>query len=90
MIEVLIAEGRSGEAILAALEELVVAHRVVPLGNEARLPDGTTLPAIREGNRIVSGDAAIDAYLLELEAFAAEWSKYQSDTCYFDEDTTAC
>jgi hypothetical protein len=49
-----------------------------------------TLPAIREGGRIVSGEADVAAYLLELEAFAAEWSTFQSDTCYFDSDGTVC
>jgi hypothetical protein len=90
MIEVIVDEHRSGEAIVAALEELVLAHRVVPLSGDAELPDGMTLPAIREGGRIVSGGADVAAYLLELEAFAAEWSKFQSDTCHFDSDGTDC
>ena len=90
MIEVIVDRHHSGASVIAALEELVLAHRVVPIGEETGLPDGTALPAIREGDRVVTGQAEIATYLLELEAFFGEWSKYQSDTCYFDEDATTC
>ena len=92
MIEVIVDEERTGEEIRDALRELVLAHRVIWLDEHAPspLPSGVTLPAIREGDRVIDGQADIAAFLLELEAFAAAWSKFQSDTCYLDDDGTVC
>jgi hypothetical protein len=92
MIEVIVDQQRTGEGILDALDELVLAHRVIRLDQQSPspLPSGVTLPAIREGDRIIDGQAHIDAYLLEIEVFAAAWSKFQSDTCYLDDDGTVC
>jgi len=91
MIEVIVDQQRTGEEILDALDELVLAHRVIRLDQQtpSPLPSGVTLPAIREGDRIIVG-ADIAAYLLEIEVFAAAWSKFQSDTCYLDDDGTVC
>lgn len=92
MIEVIVDEQRTGQGILDALDELVLAHRVIHLDehNPSPLPGGITLPAIRDGDRIIEGEAGIAAYLLEIEAFAAAWNKFQSDTCYLDDDGTVC
>jgi hypothetical protein len=92
MIEVIVDEQRTGEEILDALDGLVLAHRVIRLDEHSPspLPSGVALPAIREGDRIIDGQADIAAFLLEFEAFAAAWSKFQSDTCYLDDDGTVC
>ncbi len=92
MIEVIVDEQRPGEGILDALDELVLAHRVIRLddGMSSPLPTGVTLPAIRDGDRIIDGEANLAAYLLEVEALAGAWSKFQSDTCYLNDDGTVC
>ena len=57
MIEVIVDQQRTGEEILDALDELVLAHRVIRLDQQtpSPLPSGVTLPAIREGDRIIVG-----------------------------------
>ena len=92
MIEVIIDEPRSGEPIVDALRELVLAHRVVHVDDAPSppLPADLTLPAIRDGARVVAGEANLTAYLGELAVLAAAWSRFQSDTCYLDDDGTVC
>lgn len=60
MIEVIVDEERTGEEIRDALHELVPAHRVIRLDGHAPspLPSGVTLPAIRDGDRVIHGQAA--------------------------------
>jgi hypothetical protein len=80
-------------AIEAALKEMVVAHRVITVepGQKHHLPvKGTTLPAIKDGDELVSGQDEIAHYLKELEKFVAAWRRYQSDACYMDEDGNVC
>jgi hypothetical protein len=80
-----------GDEIQAALEELVVAHRVEIVPNGAPAPVSVeALPAVVDGERVVSGQEALDAYLHELAAWMAEWRKYQSDVCYVDDDGNVC
>lgn len=85
------AKDPAGAEIQTALEELVVAHTVeiVPAAPDAAA-GVTTLPAIVDGERTICGDEALHAYLDELAAWMRDWRKYQSDTCYIDEDGETC
>jgi glutathione S-transferase len=88
-----LANSQLGEAIEAALRDMVVAYEriiVEPGQAPAELPAGTTLPAIRHDDRLISGQAALVAYLSELEQFVADWRRFQSDACYVDEDGEVC
>lgn len=77
--------------IQTALDELVVAYRVETVRRGAPLPARvTSLPAIAEGDRVIAGGPALDAYLRELAAWMAEWRKYQTDACYIGEDGDVC
>ena len=79
--------------IEAALKELVVAHQVIVVEAGQAVADlspEVTLPAIRENGRTVSGPGAISTYLKELEKFAADWRRFQSDSCYLDDDGQTC
>lgn len=79
--------------IEAALREMVVAHQVIVVEEEhapAELGTEISLPAIRENNHLVSGPAAISAYLEELAQFTARWRRFQSDTCYIDDNGQVC
>jgi hypothetical protein len=74
------------------LRELVIAHQVIKVeeGQDETLPPGTSLPAFREGDRVVSGAAAIALYLRELEKSVADWRRFQSDSCYLDDAGQVC
>lgn len=79
--------------IETTLQELVVAHRVIVVESghaPADLDPEVTLPAIRENNQVVSGPEAISAYLQELAQFTAHWRRFQSDSCYLDDDGQVC
>jgi hypothetical protein len=80
-----------GEQVESALKELVVAHQVVTLAPGDPSPlNGTSLPAIVDGERVVSGRAALDAYLAELGEVTARWRRFQADACYLDDEGNVC
>lgn len=72
----------------AALRDLVVRHKVRVVADPAGSPGGE-LPVIREGDRLVPA-AELPAYLDELSRFMADWSRFQSDACYIDDDGVVC
>jgi hypothetical protein len=85
------ADSAAGERVESALQELVVAHRVVTVAPEAPSPlNGTPLPAIVDGERVVSGDAALEGYLAELAQSLEQWRRYQADVCYLDDEGNVC
>ena len=72
-----------------ALEELVIDHRVIWLESAEEvddLPAKTELPAMIDDARLFVGTEQIQAHLEELESFAAQWRKFQSDACYCDDE----
>lgn len=79
--------------IEATLQELVVAHRVITVEEDKLQNDldpEVALPAINDNGQIISGLAAISAYLKELEKFVADWQRFQSDSCYIDDNGQPC
>ncbi len=79
--------------IEALLKEMVVAHQVIVVQAEqppAELGPKVTLPAIWENNQTISGPEAISTYLKELAKFVANWQRFQSDSCYLDDDGNVC
>ncbi|HXV44723.1 MAG TPA: glutathione S-transferase N-terminal domain-containing protein [Anaerolineae bacterium] len=79
--------------IETVLKELVVAHKVVVIEEgqaAAELKPDVSLPAIKDNGQVVSGPTAIAAYLIELEKFVAGWQRFQSDSCYIDDDGATC
>jgi hypothetical protein len=67
----------------AGLKELVLGYdRIV---TEAETAFGLPLPVLRHDGRLVSGSAALQAYLVELEDLAEAWRRFQGDSCYVDE-----
>lgn len=73
-----------------ALKEMVLAHKVI-IVEPGRQPDAlapdTPLPTLKDNGQTITGQAAIEAYLRELEKIAEEWRKYQGDSCYVDGDS---
>lgn len=79
--------------IETTLRELVVAHQVIVVDSGDRPADlgsEVKLPAICENNYLVSGPDAINTYLQELAQFTARWRRFQSDSCYLDDDGQVC
>jgi hypothetical protein len=82
-----------GAEIEGGLKELVLAHRVVvvtPAHPPEHLPAGTPLPALRDGDRLITGGEALRAHLRHLEHVVFEWRKYESDSCYIEDDGSHC
>lgn len=79
--------------IEAALQELVVAHQIITVEEDRpqnEFGPEIALPAIHDNGQIISGPAAISAYLKELEKFVADWQRFQSDSCYIDGNGQTC
>ncbi len=79
--------------IETALQELVVAHKVIVVEAGQPLPElrsDVALPALKDNGRTISGASAIAAYLKELEKFVAAWQRFQSDSCYLDDEGQTC
>lgn len=78
------------EQIQEKLNELVLAHSIVIVGqgipDTESIPPNTAIPLLADNGNLVSGESAILKHLEELEAFKIQWDKYQSDSCYCDEE----
>ncbi len=72
------------------LKELVLSHEVINIDqNPDRLngiPQDANFPVLQDGKKIIQGKNDILNYLEELEKIKAEWDKFQSDSCYCDDD----
>jgi hypothetical protein len=76
------------DAIEAEFRELVLGYeRVLSSPGGADAPG---LPAIRDGERLVSGEAQIAEYLKELKRFVRDWRTFEGDYCYVDDDGDVC
>jgi hypothetical protein len=77
----------------AELRELVVGYqRILTTPQAARLDLGLDqpLPLLRDGERLVGGEAELHAYLEELAGFVHDWNTYQGDACYVDDRGESC
>ena len=72
------------------LEGLRFGHKVHEVEStddiERELPDGSRLPILIDEGKVYSGRENIVRHLEEVEAFKAEWYKFQSDACYCDDE----
>lgn len=81
------------EEIEAALKEMVLAHKVIvvePGQHPKALDPDTSLPALKDNGRVISGQAAIRTHLEELEKVVADWRRFQGDACYIDDEGEVC
>ena len=73
-----------------ALENLAIAHKVVPVPTEAgrveQMPQGKRAPLLVDGDEMFEGHEAINRHFDELEEFVALWRKFQTDACYCDDE----
>jgi len=83
-------------ALADQLEERLKEHsiayekRVVKDEHPPELPGDTSLPAFKEGGKITSGKEACLKFIKQLEKEIADWRKFQSDSCYIDDDGKVC
>ena len=80
------ADSPEADAIEERLRDLVVAHEVVVVDAEGLDAD---LPVIRDGN-ITARRSDIPVFLDQLTRDMAEWSRFQSDACYIEDDGSVC
>ena len=74
------------DAIEERLRDLVVAHEVVVVDAEGLDAD---LPVIRDAN-ITARGSDIPVFLDQLTRDMADWSRFQSDACYIEDDGSVC
>lgn len=82
-----------GDWVEAELREMVVAYdRVILTPTEAveRFGETVSLPILRDGARMASGEATLKQFLRDFEKFAAQWRLFQGDFCYVDEEGETC
>jgi hypothetical protein len=79
------------DEIADALREMVVAHTVVTVGDTwpPELSEGS-MPAIVEGDKVVRGIEDVRSFVKALADYLDEWNRFQSDSCYVDEDGNVC
>ena len=75
------------------LKELVLAYSVTVIEG-TNLPEfvknNTELPLIKDGDEIISGKNEFEKYFIRLEKLVADWRKFQSDSCYIDDNGEVC
>lgn len=77
----------------AALRAMVAAHQVIVVDAAQPPPRavvGRSLPVIVDGERVVSGEGELAAYLEGLDKELTRWRKFQVDACYIGEDEDGC
>ncbi|MBD3425879.1 MAG: hypothetical protein GF409_01455 [Candidatus Omnitrophica bacterium] len=78
------------QAVQDALEEMVLAHKVITLEKGEKLPEslpeGSKPPVLVDEKQVVKGSDNIRKHLEKLEKFKALWEKFQTDACYCDEE----
>ncbi|GAB5519997.1 MAG: hypothetical protein RhofKO_22480 [Rhodothermales bacterium] len=72
------------DEVEATLQDLVLAHEVVADADLADLPEGTTLPAVRDGRYVYHTKAGLQAYLDALSSEVVQGRKMQGDACFLD------
>lgn len=77
------------DEIEEAFQDIVIAYKI---GNNEELRETQLagLPLILENKIQVSGKRAIQDYIRELKQVMAQWQKFQSDSCYLDDDGKVC
>lgn len=77
----------------AALQEMVIGYRVVvvdPAHAEASPVPVDALPALRHGDDVVTGEAALRAYLASLRDLMQDWVGFGADACMTDRHGRVC
>lgn len=82
---------QQADAIEAEFREMTIAYeRVVMEAGELKRMFGGEFysPVLTDNAYVVSGEAAIDAYLGELKKFVHDWQLLQNNCCYVDDENS--
>jgi hypothetical protein len=86
-------ESQPGELIESRLRDMTAAYRRVVVKQQKNLPQylrAYSLPFLVEGSGIYSSDQIIDTFLKKYQHTLTEWQKFQSDSCYLEDDGSTC
>ena len=84
-------DSTDADEIQSVLDEIVIAYETEVVRDKDALPDDVPdLPALRDDEEVVTGDAALEEHLEDLRSLMAEWDRFQSDACYIEDDGTIC
>lgn len=73
------------------LDEMVIAYDTETVEDETSLPgDVDDLPALRDEEKVVTGETALREHLDHLRDLMEDWDRFQSDACYVEEDGSIC
>jgi len=79
------------DEIQDALDEMVIAYETETVEDDRALPDDVPdLPALRDDDEVVTGEAALRDHLDDLRDLMADWDRFQSDACYIEDDGSIC
>lgn len=79
------------DEIQESLDEMVIAYETELIEAGAAPPeDVETLPALRDDGEVVTGKSDLRKHLETLRSLMADWDRFQSDTCYVDENGEPC
>jgi len=79
------------DEIQDALDEMVIAYETETVEDDRALPDDIPdLPALRDDDEVVTGEAALRDRLDHLRDLMADWDRFQSDACYIEDDGSIC
>jgi len=79
------------DEIQEALDQMVIAYETETVEDDRALPDDIPdLPALRDDDEVVTGEAALRDRLDHLRDLMANWDRFQSDACYVEDDGTIC
>lgn len=78
------------EADLKGMAAGYERHIVTPLEVTERFGLQVQLPVLRDGDRFASGREEIRIFLEEFSRLVENWRKFQSDSCYLDDEGDVC
>ncbi len=67
----------------------MIAHRVVRVPDDESAP-AVNLPAMRDGEKWVTGEEPLMEYVEELARLMEDWDRYTSDSCFVERDGSIC
>ena len=87
------ADSPLADEVEAALQDMVAAYRTIPVDPdrpEAAPVPPDALPAVRDGDEVVTGEDALRQYLASLRRLLEDWGRFQSDACHVGRDGRVC
>lgn len=91
MIQIFLSENDNYKnTIQDIIDDMVITCEIVKLDASERFLELSgkkyQIPLLVDKAKYIEGEANIVAYLDKLRKFKAEWDKFQSDSCYCDDD----